>query len=160
MLIHFLMGIFLGLLFVKYEDINLSTRFLFLMGISALIPDLEHVVFFFTYGRKTDYTRNLLKQMKKDGVIKGFYWYCAKNHKSQNSLYLHDGLLPVLFLGIGFFLLDGSKIYQAAFVFSLAFHYIYDIFEDYLMIGSLNNNWKRGSRAIKYLVTRAIHRRQ
>jgi hypothetical protein len=159
MLIHFLMGITLGLFFVKYEDIKFSMGFLFIMGISALIPDLEHLLFFFTYGRHSDYTRNLVKQMKEDGKIKGFYGYCTKNHKSQNSLYFHDGLLPVLFLGIGFFLLDGSKVYQAALAFSLAFHYIYDIFEDYLMLGSLNPNWKRGSKAIRHIASKAVKRR-
>jgi len=158
-LIHVVIGVTLGLVFVKFQDVNLSARFLILMAIAPLIPDLEHFVFFFTYGRKSNYTQNLLRQLKVDGIVKGFWVYCAKNHKNQNSLYLHDGLIPVLFLIIGLVLLDKDKTYQSALIFSLAFHYIYDIFEDYLMLGGLNNNWKRSTRTLKAVVAKRIKRR-
>jgi len=160
MLIHLVIGVSIGLLFVKFQDVGLSITFLFLMGMASLIPDLEHFVFFFTYGRKSTYTKDLLKQLKLDGIVRGFWGYCSRNHKKQNALYLHDGLTPVIFLMIGFLLLDKSKNYQAALIFSLAFHYIYDIFEDFLMMGSLNPNWKRGTKTIKGIITNRLKRKK
>lgn len=142
---QFHMAIHVGLsvlVIYLFGQINIQFNYqeIILLLLMSVLPDLEHLVFFSTYGRKTAYTLAAWDVFRREGFF-SVCRYLAHNHKTSTSLYLHNIATPLLFvfLGIYLYFVDGMLLSAASFILST--HYLFDIGEDFLMMGKLNPNW-------------------
>lgn len=107
---------------------------------TSIIPDMEHLLYFGTYGKKTSYTQRAINVYKKDGFL-AVCKFLSQNHKENTSLYLHNVLIPISFSFIGYVIYTQGLLFLSAIPYVVVSHYLYDIFEDLLMSGKLNPNW-------------------
>lgn len=146
MVIHVLLAMSVGVVFNMYSQENLSFKFLLFLGLLGVLPDIEHALFFFWYGRGHSYSKDVRYMLRS----RNFYScasYCKKNHKRLTSLYLHNGLVLLILVTLGIYYVH-NHVLSASF-FALASHYLFDVFEDVLINGKVNSNWylKFGSRS-------------
>jgi hypothetical protein len=132
MFIHILLGIVIGV-WLELTAVQIVT-----LGMLAMLPDLEHIVFFLTYGKKTKYAKKEKYYLLK-GDIKGLVNFCKKNHKFNTSLYFHNAIVPILLIWGSINFIDNHWV--SAILATLASHYIFDIVEDLLILGKINSNW-------------------
>lgn len=109
--------------------------------LGSVLPDIDHFIFFFWYGATTTYAKGAKKSYAKEG-LRGFVDYCKKNHKHNTRLVSHNfwvaaGLLPVL----AWFSIT-NHVLLAIFAMAWIFHFGFDMLEDILFFGRVNENWK------------------
>jgi hypothetical protein len=109
--------------------------------LGSLAPDVDHFVYFYTYGKRTSYAQTALTFLRKFD-FKGFINFAKYNHKYNHGLLSHNigsFFLSALFFFI--FALDTDRFTATTFVMSVMFHFLYDIVEDLIFFGRLNPNW-------------------
>jgi membrane-bound metal-dependent hydrolase YbcI (DUF457 family) len=116
--------------------------------IGSLLPDLDHFFYFFVYGRKDMYS----KQVKS--FFKGREWrilwkFLETGHKYQTDLATHNFyfMIFLLLLSLLSFFYDwkvGIVLFGA-----MLTHYLFDVFDDIVTLGYINVNWKRWRRQNK-----------
>src|SRR3989338_7158222 len=88
----------------------------------SLLPDVDHLIFFFFYGRNDAYSLKA-KSLLKHGGLSQLIPFLAREHKHNTNLWSHN-------------------------VFVISF--LFDITEDLILLRALNPNWKRwGRRGLK-----------
>jgi hypothetical protein len=127
--------------------------FLFLAsGIGSLLPDLDHFLFAYFYGRETAYARMFRKYLRK-GEIGKWARFCQLNHKKNQALYGHNLLTMGFSFFLGWVFFDGENFAWLVFWLSFGFHFSYDALEDLVFLGRLNDNWwGRFRRKVRGLV--------
>lgn len=114
-------------------------------AIGSLLPDLDHLFFFFGYGRKSAYTNTVALFWKKH-EWRNLVTFLSTNHKYNTSLSYHN-LYTVLILTI--ISLSASHYdWQAGVVLfgAMVSHYVVDVADDVVQLGGINPNWKRWGR--------------
>ncbi len=136
-LIAFLTGYFTQKEF--FENHNILILFAVLIG--SFIPDLDHLLYQFGYGRKKEYAADCRKFIKNMD-FRGYLNYVKANHKHNTNIYSHNiGSLVIAFLLSMYALHTFNNIYYSMFFLAWTFHYIYDILEDILFFKKPNKNW-------------------
>ena len=114
----------------------------------SLLPDADHLYYFFSYGRRTKYTSQI-KQFLKSRQWRNLTVFIENGHKHNTNLSLHN--IYIIFL-----LLAGSLASQlydfriGVILFgAMVFHYVFDILDDIIHLGAINPNWMRWGRGIK-----------
>lgn len=107
--------------------------------VGSFFPDLEHFVFYYTYGRKTEYARTV-KRLIREGDLKGYYNFCLNNHKKV-QLYGHSLVSTVIVAGLIWLTSRSGVNYWGVFLVGALGHYGFDMFEDLMLLGKLNRNW-------------------
>jgi len=125
-----------------------NIRWITVSVIGSLLPDLDHFFYFFVYGRKDIYA----KQIKS--FLRGREWRIVWNlletgHKYQTDLATHNFyfILFLLLLSLASFFYDwkiGVVLFGA-----MITHYLFDVFDDIMMLGYINPNWKRWWKPVK-----------
>lgn len=119
-----------------------SIFFLIFVGIMGnLLPDLDHLFYFFIYGRRSEYSKQV-RLFLRSKEIRNMLRFWRSNHKMNNGLITHNLLTPV----VSFILF---KIFQdkvpatslSLFFLSFTVHFVYDVTEDLLVLKKLNPNW-------------------
>ena len=140
MYIHLIFG---ALAYFLYTWINPSAssfmNFLFAL-ISNILPDIDHLLFFFVYGSKTDYSISVKKLLKSHQYKKAAK-YCMENHKKNTSIISHNILSFAFFLIICSVSIFTKNNTLGIIALSWSYHYLFDMVEDYLFFGKLNPNW-------------------
>lgn len=110
--------------------------------IGSLLPDVDHFLYFFTYGKRDPYTRTVVTFFK-NRQWRVLTTFIARNHKRNTSLTFHN-YYAVLFCIIGtlFALYTGWRAGVMLFG-AMTGHFLFDIFEDIILLGHLNANWSR-----------------
>jgi len=139
MVIHVALSVIVIYLY-GLSGINFGFQEIIILIIMSVLPDMEHLVFFSTYGRKNPYTIQALEIFKREGFL-SVCRFLAGNHKTLTSLYFHNIVTPLFFTFVSVY-----SFYLGAFLLSaagavLASHYLFDVCEDILMSGKLNPNW-------------------
>ena len=144
MFAHMLIG-FLFAWFLREIWESLPRGYIFLSVAASVLPDLDHFIFAFTYGRHEWYAKEV-RRLLKEGQIRTLTLFFKNNHKYNSGLATHN----VYFIG-GFFLLafmsfqfdskTGVVIFGA-----MVLHLLFDIVDDMLMLGYINDNWKHLKR--------------
>jgi len=125
-----------------------NVRWITISVIGSLVPDIDHFFYFFFYGKKELYT----KQIKK--LLKNHEWrvlakFIEGGHKYQTDLATHNFYF-IVFL---FLLAIGSFFYNwkvgVVLFGAMLTHYLFDVFDDVMMLGYVNVNWKRWWRPNK-----------
>lgn len=108
--------------------------------VGSFLPDIDHLFCIYLYGRSSDYGQSLRKLINKGRLILAIS-YIRDHHKDNYFILSHNFLSPIISFGFcGYFMAVHSP-YLAALFLAFGFHYILDISEDIIALGSLNPNW-------------------
>jgi len=119
-----------------------SIRWIIISVAGSLAPDCDHFLYFFIYGRKDVYSRQI-KSFLKNRQWRILTKYIETGHKYQTDLATHNFyfMSVLLFLSLLSFLYDwktGIILFGA-----MLTHYLFDICDDIATLGYINVNWKR-----------------
>lgn len=132
--------------FLREQWHEFNWKWLLLAIFGSLLPDAEHFYYFFTYGKKDVYSRQV-KAFLKQRQWRFLATFIESGHKYNTNLAFHNiyvvaGLLCAT--GIGLFF--GSRLWVVLFG-AMIIHYMFDIFDDIITLGYVNPNWKRWGRS-------------
>ncbi|MEK7533360.1 MAG: hypothetical protein AAB542_02895 [Patescibacteria group bacterium] len=114
-------------------------------AVGSLLPDVDHIYYFFGYGRRDSYTQQMFGLIRRNEWSRLFH-FIATNHKNNTNLSYHNiyvVILLALFAGAAS-LVDwqtGVVLFGA-----MVLHYLFDIADDIVQLGGINSNWKRWGR--------------
>lgn len=135
--IHLLLATFLGL-FIFYLG-KRSFWIIFWALAGGLIPDIDHLFYYFVYGRKSNYSIKVRGFLKK-GEFSRFVIFCNQNHKQElDGLFFHSIWFTILLLV--FIFRFSEKIYSVTFLASVVLHFCFDMIDDLIVLGKLNKNF-------------------
>ena len=119
-----------------------NTKWIFLAVFGSLLPDVEHLVYFFTYGRKDPYTATI-KQFLKNGKWRMVTVYIENGHKHNIDLSYHNFYVIafLLIVATAAFFVDWNS--WVVFFGAMVSHYVFDVVDDIVTLGYINPNWKR-----------------
>jgi hypothetical protein len=145
---HELYHVLLGLIwawFLREKWGLFNPKWIWISIFGSLLPDADHLVFFLTYGKRSNYTKQIVdflktKQWRTVAV------FIEKGHKDNTNLYSHNYYTVAMVILIGF--IASFYDWQSGVVFfgSIAIHYFFDIFDDLAQLGGINENWTRWGR--------------
>lgn len=148
---HNFYHILLGLVwawFIREWFHELNAKWIFLAVFGSLLPDIDHVVYFLSYGKNDWYTVEI-KKLLKSKEWRMLTMFMANGHKQNTNLASHNiyfmGLLLIFAILSFFFEWQSAVILFGAMII----HYGFDILDDVLLLGALNPNWKRWGREKK-----------
>lgn len=119
-----------------------STKWLLLSIFASLLPDVEHLFYFLTYGSRDRYTKEI-KNFLKTHQWRTLTIYIEHGHKQNTELSYHN-IYVILFLFILAFICFVFDWNTWVVVFgAMITHYIFDILDDIVTLGYINPNWKR-----------------
>jgi hypothetical protein len=139
-LIHILFGLMCSLIVYKKFDNENLTLLLLIGFFGNTLPDIDHVIYFLTYGKDSEYSQ-IIKFFIKDRHFGEVRRFLKQNHKYLTGLYSHTLISPLLSTFLTFLFFQRGRVYLGTFFFSISIHFLYDIFEDVLFFGKLNPNW-------------------
>lgn len=146
---HMVYHVMIGLLwawFLRERWGEFNPKWMYTAIIGSLLPDVEHIYYFFGYGRTDMYTKNVVL------LIKNHHWRdvfhtIATGHKYNTSLAYHNlyTVFVLALLSLGASMVD----WQVGVVLlgAMVSHYLFDIVDDFTQLGHLNPNWKRWGRS-------------
>ncbi len=138
---HFLFGLLASFIVIKGYPAQPVLPIVIVGLIMSILPDIDHILYFYVYGRNTKYSKKVRKLIKNSGISKAIK-YCKKEHKNNTSIYSHNlVMIFALLFFTKFLIIQNYNALIVVAVLSWAMHYIYDIFEDLLFFGKLNPNW-------------------
>ncbi len=141
-IVHILLGIFWFYL-LQQTIHQLELRHFFLAILGSELPDAEHLIYFYLHGRRDVYS------VKVKNLIRNRQWreltlFLKNNHKYLTTLKFHC-LQWVFFLtiltGISFIFDHYATVVMLG---AMVTHYVFDIVDDFIFLGKMNPNWKRG----------------
>lgn len=144
---HMLIGL-VWAWFVREQWQEFNPHWITLSVVGSLIPDADHFIYFFTYGRKDNYTvqiRNYLHKHEWRVLVK----FIEKGHKYNTHLATHNYYIMGLLLVLSAFSLLLDVKTGVIFFMAMLFHYTFDVFDDMVTLGHINSNWKRWGRQKK-----------
>jgi hypothetical protein len=147
MLVHLLLGVGLagGL------SLLAKTSFWWLLPyavVGSFLPDMDHLAFYFVYGRKSEYAKRVKGHLKKR-EIRAMCRFVAYNHKQLYGLYSHTWYGVLLVIVGSWWGFEHSVELGTLFAAMLG-HFGFDIFEDAIFFRKLNPNWR--GKVLRYSV--------
>ncbi|KKT35772.1 MAG: hypothetical protein UX12_C0002G0009 [Candidatus Collierbacteria bacterium GW2011_GWC1_45_47] len=137
---HFLFGLLAWVFgMIIFGGDQASLLIVALLG--AYIPDADHLLFIFWYGRQTRYAIEVRECLLGDGLLTCID-YIKKNHKGNTKILSHNMLFVALAMFLSSWFVYTSQRLWGVFFLSWSLHYIFDILEDLLFFGKLNGNWR------------------
>lgn len=114
----------------------------------SLLPDVDHFIFFFFYGRNDPYSLGVKKFLRERNLAQ-LSSFMLTGHKQNTNLWSHNLYTTLILVSLAFLssLLDwklGVVLFGSMFL-----HFVFDILDDLLVLHSLNPNWKRWGRQKK-----------
>ena len=123
-----------------WQEFNI--RWITVSIIGSLIPDLDHFLYFFVYGRTDIYTKQI-KSFLKNRQWRILTKFIETGHKYQTDLATHNFYFILFLLTLSFLSLFYDWKAGVILFGAMLTHYFFDIFDDIVMLGSLNVNWTR-----------------
>lgn len=148
---HMAYHVMLGLLWVWYlRELwgVFNAIWIITAVIGSVLPDVDHLNYFLGYGRQDNYTQHVFAFVRRHEWRELFH-FLATGHKHNTSLSYHNVYviaLLALFAGAASFVdwQIGVVLFGA-----MVSHYLFDIADDIVQLGSINPNWKRWGRPKK-----------
>ncbi len=144
MIVHVLLGLRWATFLLGRGDITF--HWIAIATFGSLLPDIEHIVYFFTYGRRDEYTQQLFCLLKS-GQWTNAFRYCEKGHKTNTKLRYHNFYTVGLLILLCTISLVMDLLSLGLLIGSMVSHYLFDAAEDVTLMGRLNPNWKRWGKA-------------
>lgn len=138
---HILLGlVWAWFLREVWEQFNV--RWISVSVLGSLLPDADHFFYFFIWGRKDEYAK-LVKAFLRGREWRTLTKLLETGHKYQTDLATHN----IYFIGFLFLLSTASFFYDwkvgVVLFGAMMIHYLFDIFDDIIILGYINPNWKR-----------------
>lgn len=136
---HFAYHIGIGLLYSWVVSRSLSWIVVF----GSLVPDLDHVVYFSTYGKQDWYTKKIR------GLLVARQWralwlFVERGHKIyQTNLATHNYYVMGVLLAVAVGCYRTNWLNGTLFFGSMFLHYLFDVLDDIVLVGHANANWSR-----------------
>lgn len=144
MFVHVLLGLaWAWMLREFWNEFNLKYVILAITG--SLIPDSEHLIYFFTYGRKDPYSL-AVKKLLREHEWRTVTVFVEKGHKRNTSLKFHNMIIMFLLMMFTSVSLLFDWKSWVVLLGAMITHYIFDIIDDFANLGYLNSNWRRWGR--------------
>jgi len=148
---HYAYHILVGLVwawFLRESWHHFSTQWVIIAIVGSVIPDIDHFIYFLTYGRQDPYTKEIRKFLR-DHEWRTVTKFIASGHKYNTSLATHNyyfmaGLLLLAIVSVFFVWKSGVVFFGA-----MILHYLFDVWDDIAMLGRVNANWRRLGRPKK-----------
>lgn len=138
---HILIGLVYAWILREWWQ-EFSFRYIYLAAVGSVVPDIDHFLYFFVYGRREWYAVEV-KRLLKQGQVRTLAFFLANNHKYNTGLATHN----VYFLG--FFILLSLLSFQHDWKTGVVFfgvfvlHLLFDVVDDIWVLGHVNESWKR-----------------
>lgn len=152
---HEFYHIAIGLLwawFLRERWGEFNFRWVALSVFGSLLPDADHFWYFFTYGKEAPYTQTV-KELIRDRKWRMVAAFIESGHKDNTSLTLHNYYFMAVLLG-------GAAVsllieFEAGVILfgAMLLHYLFDVVDDIVVIGSVNPNWRRWGNGRKKMHT-------
>lgn len=144
MLIHILLGLMWAWALREFW-MELNPQWIGFAVVGSLLPDVDHIIYFLTYGRNDDYTKHIRKLLGKH-EWKSLVSYMESGHKHNTRLTFHNiytvaALIFLCGVSLGYNWKIGVVVSG-----SMISHFLFDIVEDILVLGQINPNWHRFGR--------------
>ena len=138
---HVLLGL-VWAWFLREKWGSFNPKWVWTAIIGSLLPDIDHLQYFLGYGKQETYTKQIV------GFLKARQWrslahFIATGHKYNTNLSYHNIYIVVILLGLA---LVSSRIdWEVGVILfgAMILHYLLDIVDDIVQLGSINPNWKR-----------------
>lgn len=142
---HEFYHILLGLLwawFLRERWHEFNPRWIWLSLFASLLPDADHLLYFFMYGRRDQYSM-MVKAFLRDRQWRTLTVFMEHGHKRQTNLASHNYLFMLVLLALS--LVSSLFAWRVGTILfgAMLIHYLFDIADDFLILGHLNPNWRR-----------------
>jgi hypothetical protein len=119
-----------------------NVRWIGVAIIGSLLPDLDHFIYFLTYGKRDWYTKQV-RTFLREHEWRTLWKFVASGHKYNTSLATHNYffmafLVAIAILSFFYDFKTGVILFGAMFL-----HYLFDILDDIVALGYVNENWRR-----------------
>lgn len=141
---HFLLGL-VWAWFLRERWNEFNTRYITFSLLGSILPDFDHLLYFFHYGKKETYAQSVI------GYIKNRQWrhltLTLKNGHKYNTHLSYHNIYTVAFFLVLSIACSSLELRIGIVLFgSMILHYLFDILDDFLVLGYVNPNWKRWGR--------------
>lgn len=145
---HMVFHVLLGLMwawFLRELWNEFNVKWIIASVVGSLLPDVDHFLYFFTYGKRDPYARTVVTFFK-NREWRVLTTFLARGHKQNTSLTFHNYYTVVFCIGIT--AVASRFDWQAGVVLfgAMTSHFLFDIVEDVTILGRVNPNWKRWGR--------------
>ena len=132
MVIHLVIGVFIAIFVHRLFPFSSFSKTLVLSLFGSWLPDIDHFIFFYIYGRNNEYSK-IVRAFLRQFRLKEFASFAQNNHKELTGLYSHN-LASTFIAALIFFVLalDVHGYKSVTFALAITMHFIYDIVEDLL----------------------------
>ncbi len=145
---HMAYHVMVGLLWAWYlRELWGSFNFTWIMtaAVGSVLPDVDHIYYFFGYGRRDSYTEQIFGFIRKR-QWRNLFHCISVGHKNNTSLSYHN----IYVMGLLVLLSGAASLvdWQVGVVLfgAMVLHYVFDIADDIVQLGGINPNWKRWGR--------------
>lgn len=124
---------------------SFNPKWIWTAVIGSVLPDIDHILYFFTYGSGDDYTKQIVL------YVKTFQWrnlvyFISTGHKRNTNLSYHNVYVMVILI-IGAVIASFYDWFVGVVLLgAMVSHYVFDMFDDIVLLGTINPNWKRWGR--------------
>jgi len=143
--------VMLGLLwawFLRELWNELNPLWIWTAVIGSVLPDIDHFNYFFGYGKRDAYTQQIVSFLRQR-QWRSLVQYIAKGHKTNTSLQYHNIYVAGIFLAGSIISAFIDWRFGVVLFGAIVSHYVFDIFDDIVLLGSINENWGRWGRPKK-----------
>jgi len=122
-----------------------KAKWVLLAIFGSLLPDAEHLYYFFVFRNKDRYAWQVNKGLRAH-KWRFLAQFISEGHKNNTNLALHNiYIIALLFIGATIALLFDWNSWVVL-IGAMIIHYLFDIVDDILTLGYVNPNWKRWGR--------------
>lgn len=122
-----------------------NARWIWWSLVGSLLPDADHLFYFLFYGRADVYTLQV-RQFLKSRQWRNLATFIENGHKNQTGLASHNYYFMAILLS--FALLSSFISWETGVILfgAMVIHYAFDVADDLMMLGRVNDNWRRWGR--------------
>ncbi len=146
---HMIYHVLIGLVwawFLRERWGEFNSVWIWAAVVGSVLPDVDHFFYFFGYGKNDQYNKQI-RDFVKSRQWRSLTIFLEQGHKHNTNLSFHNIYITGLFLA-GSLLSSLVDWEVGVIVFgAIVSHYLFDMFDDLVQLGSLNSNWKRWGRA-------------
>lgn len=110
--------------------------------VGSLIPDIDHLNYFAGYGKHDSYTKQILAYLR-ERKWRSLAYFIATGHKYNTNLSYHNIYVVVVLLIASILASRFDWEVGVVLLGAMVLHYLFDIADDIVQLGTLNSNWKR-----------------